>query len=197
MISDLLARLALSHISRRPQHPAQDERVIADGRARIWARTGMRPHLPADQRYEKAYLFGAICPKHGKNAAFMLPRADASMMQLHLEETSCALAAKAHAVLLMDRTGWHKTNKLTVPKNLTIALLPLPAPELSPVENIWQSTRRAWLSSRAFNTYDATLDAGCDSCDRLIASPRPSSPSACATGPKQVINYPRRYKLHR
>ncbi len=28
-ISDLLARLAFSHISGRPQHPAQDERVIA------------------------------------------------------------------------------------------------------------------------------------------------------------------------
>jgi len=28
---------------------------------RQWARRGTRPRQPADQRYESAYLFGAIC----------------------------------------------------------------------------------------------------------------------------------------
>ncbi len=40
-----------------------------NGRARIWAKTGTRPRLPADQRYTNAYLFGAICPRWGKGAA--------------------------------------------------------------------------------------------------------------------------------
>ena len=33
-----------------------------NGHARIGAKTGTRPRLPADQRYANAYLFGAICP---------------------------------------------------------------------------------------------------------------------------------------
>jgi hypothetical protein len=36
----------------------------------------------------------------------------------------------------MDRAGWHSTDKLTIPKNLTIILLRSKSPELSPVKNI-------------------------------------------------------------
>jgi len=30
-------------------------------------------------------------------------------MQMHLDEISRNVAARAHAVVLMDRAGWHKT----------------------------------------------------------------------------------------
>jgi hypothetical protein len=40
--------------------------------------------------------------------------------------------------MLLDRAGWHTTDKLRVPKNMTLILLPSRAPELNPVENIWQ-----------------------------------------------------------
>ena len=42
----------------------------------------------------------------------------------------------AHAVVLMDRAGWHGTDKLDIPKNLTIILLPPRSPELNPVEKV-------------------------------------------------------------
>lgn len=142
-----------------------------NGRARIWARTGTRPHLPADQRYENAYLFGAICQRRGKGAALMLPRVVASMKQLHLKEISRTVATKARAVVLMDRAGWHKTDKLTVPKNLTIIPLPSRPPALNTVENIWQYTRQTWLSNRGFNTYDTILGAGYNAWNRLIHQP--------------------------
>ena len=34
------------------------------------------------------------------------------MMQLHLDEISRNVAVGAHAVLLLDRAGWHTTGKL-------------------------------------------------------------------------------------
>jgi len=43
----------------------------------------------------------------------------------------------AHAVLLLDRAGWHTTGKLDVPNNVTPIFLPSRAPELNPVENVW------------------------------------------------------------
>jgi Winged helix-turn helix len=39
------------------------------GRVRQWARRGLRPHQPANQRHESACLFGAICPARGTGAA--------------------------------------------------------------------------------------------------------------------------------
>ena len=65
-----------------------------------------------------------------KGAALMLPFANTRAMQMHLDEISCNVAAKAHGVVLMDRAGWHSTDKLKVPKNLTIILLPSRSPEL-------------------------------------------------------------------
>ena len=154
---------------------------------RQWARRGTRPRQPADQRYESAYLFGAICPARGVGAALALPFADTEAMQLHLEEISRHVAEGAHAVLLLDRAGWHTTAKLDMPRNITPIFLPSRAPELNPQENIWQFMRGNWLSNLVFDTYDDIIDARLR---RLAQTHRPrqkrSPPSACETGPTSV-----------
>ena len=152
----------------------QDEARIGqkNGLVRHWARRGTRPRQPADQRYRQAYLFGAICPARGTGAAVMMPKANTRAMQIHLIEISRAVARRAHAVVLMDRAGWHTTGKLKVPKNITIILLPSRSPELNPVENIWQYMRQNWLSTCVFPTYEAILDAGCQAWNRLIDDPQ-------------------------
>lgn len=151
----------------------QDEARIGqkNGLVRLWARKGTRPRQPADQRYQSAYLFGAICPARGTGAAIMMPKANTHAMQAHLDEISLTTAEGAHAALLMDRAGWHTTARLNVPENITIILLPSRAPELNPVENIWQYMRQNWLSNRVFETYDDILDAGCRAWIKLIAKP--------------------------
>jgi transposase len=79
----------------------------------------------------------------------VLPRCDTPAMSLHLAEVAQAVAPGAHGVLLMDRAGWHRAKDLVVPDNLTLVLLPARAPELNPVENIWQTVcsllKRRWL----------------------------------------------------
>ena len=108
----------------------------------------------------------------GKGAALVLPFADTRAMQIHLDEISRHVAARAHAVVLMDRAGWHGTDKLDVPKNLTIILLPPRSPELNPVESVWQYLRQNWLSNRVFQDHDAILDAGCDAWNKLVTHPQ-------------------------
>jgi hypothetical protein len=139
---------------------------------RQWARRGSRPRQPADQRYDSAYLFGAICPARGTGAALAMPYADTQAMQLHLNEISRTVATRAHAVLLLDRAGWHTTGSLDVPKNMTLIFLPSRAPELNPVENVWQYLRQNWLSNRVFNTYEAILEAACEAWNKLMAQPQ-------------------------
>jgi hypothetical protein len=151
----------------------QDEARIGqkNGVVRQWARRGTRPRQPADQRYENAYLFGAICPARGTGAALALPFADTEAMQLHLEEIAANVAVGAHAVLIFDRAGWHTTPNLVFPPNLTPIWLPSRAPELNPVENVWQYLRGNWLSNSVFETFDDIIDAACDAWRNLTVKP--------------------------
>jgi transposase len=100
-----------------------------------------------------------------------MPFANTKAMQAHLDEIALHVAKGAHAVLLLDRAGWHTTGALVWPKNVTPILLPSRSPELNPVENIWQYLRANWLSNRVFETYADILDAACDAWNRLSALP--------------------------
>jgi len=54
-------------------------------------------------------------------------------MNLHLAEIAIAVAPGAHAVLLLDQAGWHLSDKLIVPPNITLVPLPPKCPKLNPV----------------------------------------------------------------
>ena len=92
-------------------------------------------------------------------------------MSLHLAEIARAVAPRAHAVILMDRAGWHRAKDLIVPQNITVLPLPARAPELNPVENIWQFLRENWLSSRVFASYQNIVDHCCYAWNTLIDQP--------------------------
>jgi transposase len=83
-------------------------------------------------------------------------------MQWHLDEISSLVTPGAHAVLILDRAGWLTTGKLAVPPNITLLPLPPRAPELNPVENIWQFIRDNWLSNRIFRSYDEIVALCCE-----------------------------------
>ncbi len=92
-------------------------------------------------------------------------------MTLHLAEISLIIAPGAHAVLLMDQAGWHTTDKLKIPDNISIIALPSRSPELNPVENIWQFMRDNWLSNRVFTSYDNIVDHCCFAWNKLVDQP--------------------------
>jgi hypothetical protein len=115
--------------------------------------------------------FGAICPAEGKGAGLVMPWCDTQAMQAHLLEISAAVAPGAHAVLLLDRAGWHLSGKLTLPDNITLLPLPPRSPELNPVENVWQFLRENWLSNRVFRDYDDIVAHCCDAWNDLMDQP--------------------------
>ena len=107
----------------------------------------------------------------GKGAALVLPSCNTDAMNLHLVEISRTVAPGAHAVMLVDQAGWHMTDALIVPDNISIIPLPAKCPELNPVENIWQFMRDNWLSNRVFESYDEIVDHCCDAWNKLIEQP--------------------------
>ena len=73
---------------------------------------------------------------------------------MHLDEIAQAVAPGAHAVVLLDQAGWHHSSEAVVPANITLDAAAAKAPELNPVENIWQFMRENWLSNRIFASYE-------------------------------------------
>jgi hypothetical protein len=139
--------------------------------AYVWARRGTRPRAVQDTRYASAYLFGAVCPQRGVGAGLVMPRADTEGLNAHLAELARTVAPGAHAVLVLDGAGWHKSTDLVVPSNISLLMLPPYAPELNPVENIWQYLRRNKLAHRLYDSYEAIVEACCDAWNWLRAAP--------------------------
>jgi transposase len=81
------------------------------------------------------------------------------------------VAPDAHAVLLLGQAGWHLPDKLDVPENITLVLLPPKCPELNPVGATWQFMRDNWLSNRIFRCYDGILGHCCHAWNRLVEQP--------------------------
>lgn len=138
---------------------------------RLWARIGSRPRAPRDTRYEWAYLFGAVCPERATGVALVMPHANREAMNLHLREIGRAVAPGAHGVLVLDGAGWHTSPTLQLPDNITLLRLPRYAPELNPVENVWEYLRQNKLALRIHDNYDAIVEACCIAWNDLIAIP--------------------------
>ena len=138
---------------------------------RRWAKRGTRPCAPQDQRTASTYIFGAICPKEGKGAALVMPWCNTDAMARHLAAIADKVAPGRHAVLLLDRAGWHMSAHLVVPETITIVALPAKCPELNPQENVWQFMRDNWLSNRVFTSYGNLVDHCCAAWNKLVDQP--------------------------
>ena len=100
----------------------------------------------------------------------MLPRCNVDAMNLHLAEIAVAVKPESHAVLLVDQAGWHMSDKLKLPPNVTLLPLPPKCPELNPIENVWLM-RDNWLSNRIFYSQTNIVEHCCDAWNKLVAQP--------------------------
>lgn len=152
----------------------QDEARIGQKgtHAYVWAPVGSRPPMVRDNRHDSAYLYGAICPARGVGAAIIMPAASAEGMNEHLKEISTQVTPGAHAALICDGAGWHQTGeKLRVPDNITLVPLPPYAPELNPMENVWEYLRANKLCSLVWDSYETIVQACKRAWDFLITDP--------------------------
>lgn len=113
-----------------------------------------------DNRHDSAYLFGAICPARRVGAAIIMPAVNTGAMNEHLKEIGSQVAQGAHAVLVCDGAGWHQQGgTLCLPGNITLLPLPTYAPELNPMENVWEYLRANKLSRLVWDSYQAIVAA--------------------------------------
>lgn len=100
-----------------------------------------------------------------------MPEANVDAMNEHLAVISQRIAASAIALLVFDGAGWHTSARLKVPDNIVLLPLPPYAPELNPVENLWEYMRANWFSHQVWKSYTAIVDACCEAWNALMRTP--------------------------
>lgn len=125
-----------------------------------------------DNRHDSAHLHGAICPARGVGAAIIMPAVNIEAMNEHLKEISALVSVGAIALLVLDGAGWHQTGgELQVPDNIRLLPLPPYAPELNPMENVWDYLRSNKLCRLVWNSFEDIVDACKQAWDFLINDP--------------------------
>lgn len=61
-------------------------------------------------------------------------------------------------VVVLDGAGRHSSKALTAPANMRLLPLPPCAPELNPVEHLWDNLREKCFHNKVFNSIDALED---------------------------------------
>lgn len=100
-----------------------------------------------------------MTPANGASVTLQAPNINTGTTNVSLKMPSEKLEEHGHAVLLLAQAGWHKTEKLIVPDNLTILYLPPYSPELNPLERVWAYLRSHYLANRGYDGYDHLLHA--------------------------------------
>jgi transposase len=80
-------------------------------------------------------------------------------MQISLDEVAARHAdERKRIVMVLDGAGWHAGHALRVPANMRLLPLPPYAPELNPVEHVWDELREKNFHNLVFDSLDALED---------------------------------------
>lgn len=139
--------------------------LIADVR-RAWAPKPIRPlccgmltheYAPKEVTLGDTYAYAAVDILTGALDALILPYVNTACMQVFLDEVA-ARHPDDRIVMVLDGAGWHASHDLHVPDNIHLLPLPPYAPELNPVEHVWDEIREKHFCNLSFNSLDALED---------------------------------------
>jgi putative transposase len=142
---------------------SQDESrfgLLTIRRRRLTAR-GVQPVGSVQHAFEWFYVYGAVEPTTGERFFLELPYLNAEMFQLFVDAFAQAFPDSLN-LLLLDNSGAHTAQRLTLPANVRLVFLPSYCPELNPIERVWRDLKDtlAWLQFASLEVqqdYVATL----------------------------------------
>jgi transposase len=138
---------------------SQDESrfgLLTVRRRRLTTR-GVQPIGTVQHVFEWFYVYGAVAPTTGERFFLELPYLNAVSFQLFLDAFAEAFSDSLN-ILLLDNSGTHTSQRLTIPANVRLVFLPPYCPELNPIERVWRDLKDdvAW---QQFLNVDAQQDA--------------------------------------
>jgi transposase len=141
---------------------SQDESrfgLLTVRRRRLTAR-GVQPVGSVQHLFEWFYVYGAVAPATGARFFLELPYLNAEGFQLFLDAFAQAFADSLN-ILLLDNSGAHTAQRLSIPAHVRLVFLPPYCPELNPIERVWRDLKddMAW---QHFSNLAAQQDYVCD-----------------------------------
>jgi transposase len=139
---------------------------------KIWSLDKERPVAPVQPRYEWRYLVGFVHPTSGRTVVHLATSVSVPLFEAELAAFATAVRASPtkQIVLVVDRAGWHYTQRLRVPDHLHLLFLPAYSPELQPADHLWPLTNTA-LINRHFASIEDLEDAQAARCVALQEHP--------------------------
>lgn len=129
---------------------------ISDVR-RCWCPKPHRPMVQAMVSQEYTYAYTALTPVDGRMDSLVLPQVNGVCMDIFLTEIASRYPEE-RIIMVLDGAGWHKNQKIPLPSNLRLVFLPPYAPELNPVEHLWDDLREKFFHNRVFVSIEALED---------------------------------------
>jgi transposase len=139
---------------------------------KIWCVDGQRPLAPVQHRYEWRYLVGFVHPSSGRTIFHLATSVSIPLFEAELAvfARQVGAGAKKQIVLVLDRAGWHSTQRLRVPNHVHLLFLPPHSPELQPAEHLWALTNEP-LVNRHFARIEDLEEAQLAQCAALQRQP--------------------------
>jgi len=126
-----------------------------------WCYPGYRPSVPCHHIREYRYAYGAVEPSTGESHFLVLPYSNTECMNIYLKTLSEKYQSD-FLLIVCDGATWHKSNELTIPKNMELLFLPPATPEMNPIEQIWKEIRKRGFRNEIFPSLDKVIDRLCD-----------------------------------
>lgn len=106
----------------------------------------MQPVGVVQHVFEWFYVYGAVEPTTGERFFLELPSLNAEGFQIFVNAFAEAFPDSLN-LLLLDNSGAHTAQRLTLPANVCLVFLPPYCPELNPIERVWRDLKDmlAWL----------------------------------------------------
>jgi transposase len=114
----------------------------------------------------------ALAPGSGRTVFHLATTVSIALFEAELVAFARQVGAgpSKEIVLVLDRAGWHSTQRLRVPDHVHLLFLPPYSPELQPAEHLWPLTN-AVLVNRHFASIEELEDAQAAGCVALQAHP--------------------------
>ena len=91
-------------------------------------------------------MYGAVEPTTGDRFFLELPYLNAENFQIFVDLFAQAFPDSLN-LLLLDHSGAHTAQQLTIPEHVGLVFVPPYCPELNPIERVWRDLKDAlaWL----------------------------------------------------
>lgn len=113
---------------------------------------GVRAKVTYQHSYKYIWIWGSFSPITGDAFYWETPIVNNAIFEAYLKELS-QQNPRVYKVVVIDNAGFHASQNIEIPHNITLIRIPPYAPELNPAEKVWQ-----WMKDRIAMKFFNTIE---------------------------------------